>query len=85
MGPHFEPRMAEAVGRKILSLKGASLIELLYFLEEENSLELLRGFSALGLRDQRKVLAFLNAACDEIMAKVELGVGRDDGGVQPGG
>ncbi len=85
MGPIFEPSMAEAVGRKILSLKGASLIELLYFLDEEKSLEVLRGFSALELCDQTKVLDFFKAAGGKVIVKVELGVGRDDGGVQPGG
>ncbi len=78
-----EQAFAEAIGRKILASRGSRLIELLYFLEEEKSLELLRGFSALGRRDQTRILEFLKAAGGKKLK--EINVDRTVTGVQPGG
>lgn len=72
---YSEQAFAEAIGRKILASRGSRLIELLYFLEEEKSLELLRGFSALGRRDQARILDFLKAASSGKCA--EINVDRD--------
>jgi hypothetical protein len=77
---YSEQAFAEAIGRKILDSKGSRLVELLYFLEEEKTLELLRSFSALGRSEQTKILQLLKAASNRRPAK-----GRTVIGVQPGG
>jgi hypothetical protein len=77
---YSEQAFAEAIGRKILASKGSRLVELLYFLEEEKTLELLRGFSALGRSEQAKILELLKAASSRRPVK-----GRTVTGVQPGG
>lgn len=69
MNPVPGPAIAEAVGRKMLGLKGSELMELLYFLEEPQTLELLRAFVACGAEDQAKIIRFLKGA-DQLGARL---------------
>lgn len=78
-----ESAMAEAIGRRILDLRGSNLIEILYFLEEENSLEMLRAFSTLSFENQAKLIDFLKETNRK--ADVTLRVSRAGIKVQPGG
>jgi hypothetical protein len=83
MNAFSEPALAEAVGRKILGRKGSELIELLYFLEETNTLDMLRVFAAFDADEQAKIIRFLKDA--NRRGNVTLAVSRAGLRVQPGG
>jgi hypothetical protein len=83
MSLHVDPSVAEAVGRRILERRGSEIIELVYFLEERNTLELLREFVSLHGDDQEKIVSFLKRL--NRRDGPTLSVGRDGLTLRPGG
>jgi chromosome segregation and condensation protein ScpB len=83
MNAYSEPALEAAVGRKILGRKGSELIELLYFLEEPNTLEMLRVFSTLDAAEQSKIIGFLKDA--DQRGDVTLEVSAGELKLRPGG
>jgi hypothetical protein len=64
--------VAEAVGRRVLGWKGAEFLELIYLLEEKNTLELLRDFSSLSKSNQAQVIEFFRMAKAEEDCKLNV-------------
>ncbi len=82
MSTTVEASVAESIGRRILERRGLEAIELIYFMEERNTLELLREFVALRGDDQAKIVAFLKKMNSR--GDVTLSVIRDGMRLQPG-
>jgi hypothetical protein len=69
--------IAEAVGHRVLQWKGAEFLELIYLLDERNTLELLRLFVTLSEDAKKDVVNFLNSINGRERVKLRV----DDSGL----
>jgi hypothetical protein len=74
MSSNPESNIAEAVGSRVLQWKGSEFLELIYFLEEKNSLELLRLFTAMSGNSQDALIEFMR--CISRQDNIELRADR---------
>ncbi len=72
----YDAQLAEAIGRRILGKGGAELLEMIYLLQEEKTLETLREISVMSEEDKRQILNFVRQA--NARGKVKL-VANDTG------
>jgi hypothetical protein len=58
-------KIAEALGLRVLQWKGSEFLELIYFLEEKNSLNILRLFASLSRDSQNALLEFMELVSNQ--------------------